>query len=118
MIPISEKDVEERIKKKEARKKTALFLSGIGGILYLFGASLIPITMGSANILLYLIAGVISLIGTGIGVVRIKIGGVVILISIPLSLIIVILLNPEVLPQIAGLAALLLMPLPFPTLCW
>ena len=110
VIPISEKEVEERLR----RKKIALILSGIGGILYLIGAFLIPITMGSANILVYIIAGVISLIGTGIGVVRIKIGGVVILISIPLSIIIVILLNLEILPQIAGLIALLLYPLPFP----
>ena len=123
MIPISEKEVEEKhtrettedFKKKDNKeiKSTGLILSGIGGILFLIETMLI-LTYRADIILLLIIAGITSLIGTGIGVKKIKIGGVVILISIPFSIITVALLNQWGIPQIAGNIASLLLPTPFP----
>ncbi len=124
MVPISEKEVEEShrreitedLKKKDNKdiKGIGLILSGIGGILFLIEIMFIPPYMADI-ILLLMIAGIISLIGTGIGVKKIKIGGIIILISIPFSIITVALLNQWVIPQIAGNIASLLLPSPFPT---
>ena len=102
MITISEKEVEEShrreitedLKKKDNKeiKSTGLILSGIGGILFLIEIMFIQTYMADI-ILLLMIAGIISLIGTGIGVKKIKIGDIIILISIPFSIITVALLN-------------------------
>jgi len=100
-----EKEVEERLrseiteefkkKKLRMRKKVALILSGIGGIIYLlqgiisFGVSFF--TSGNDLLLLgisYLIVGAISLLGIIKGVKKIKLGGMVILISILISIVI------------------------------
>ena len=123
MITISEKEVEEShrreitedLKKKDNKdiKDVGLILSGIGGILFLIEIMFIQTYMADI-ILLLMIAGIISLIGTGIGVKKIKIGGIIILISIPFSIITVALLNQWVIPQIAGNIASLLLPTPFP----
>jgi hypothetical protein len=123
VITISEKEVEEShrreitedLKKKDNKeiKSTGLILSGIGGILFLIEIMFI-LTYMADIILLLMIAGIISLIGTGIGVKKIKIGGIIILISIPFSIITVALLNQWVIPQIAGNIASLLLPTPFP----
>ena len=72
------------------RKKAGLILSGIGGTIYLL-ASLMGsyiLTYFGGGPLPFIITGVISLTGTGIGVKNIKKGGIIILISIPLSLVI------------------------------
>ncbi len=124
MIPISEKEVEEGhtrkttedFKKKDNKdiKDVGLILSGIGGILFLIEILFIPPYMPDI-ILLLMIAGIISLIGTGIGVKKIKIGGIIILISIPFSIITVALLNQWGIPQIATTISSLLLPSPFPT---
>ncbi len=123
MITISEKEVEEShrreitedFKKKDNKdiKGVGLILSCIGGILFLIEILYIPANMPDI-ILLLMIAGIISLIGTGIGVKKIKIGGIIILISIPFSIITVALLNQWGIPQIAGNIANLLLPSPFP----
>jgi len=123
VITISEKEVEEShrreitedLKKKDNKdiKDVGLILSGIGGILFLIEIMFIQTYMADI-ILLLMIAGIISLIGTGIGVKKIKIGGIIILISIPFSIITVALLNQWVIPQIAGNIASLLLPTPFP----
>ena len=124
MITISEKEVEEShrreitedLKKKDNKdiKDVGLILSGIGGILFLIEIMYIPANMPDI-ILLLMIAGIISLIGTGIGVKKIKIGGIIILISIPFSIITVALLNQWGIPQIAATISSLLLPSPFPT---
>ncbi len=123
MITISEKEVEEShrreitedSKKKDNKdiKGVGLILSGIGGILFLIEIMYIPAYMADI-ILLITITGIISLIGTGIGVKKIKIGGIIILISIPFSIITVALLNQWGIPQISGNIASLLLPTPFP----
>ena len=80
-----------------SRKKlkiVALILSGIGGAIYLFYGLILPYYYPVKPSVI--ITGVISLIGTGIGVKKIKIGGIIILISIPLSLVLgtIIYFNP------------------------
>ena len=76
------------------RKKAGLILSGIGGIIYLFSSfNYILIYLG-IGVLPFILAGVISLIGTGIGVKNIKKGGIIILISIPISIVLGIIFNP------------------------
>ena len=86
-----------------SRKKIGLILSGIGGAIYLlsgFGFYYVlryfGIRFGS---LPFIITGVISLIGTGIGVKEIKIGGIIILISIPLSFVIGFIVSPYITTQ-------------------
>ncbi|GAH02777.1 unnamed protein product, partial [marine sediment metagenome] len=76
--------------KMERRKKAGLVLSGIGGTIYLLGSSVLggSIRFSDIGFLLFILTGVISLIGMGIGVKKIKIGGKIILISIPLPLVI------------------------------
>jgi len=78
------------------RKKAGLILSGIGGTIYLLSSlmlSYVLIYMG-IGFLPFILTGVISLIGTGIGVKNIKKGGIIILISIPLSFLIVSIVSP------------------------
>ena len=72
----------------ERRKKAGLVLSGIGGTIYLLGSFNYILVYLGLGYLPFIIAGVISLTGTGIGVKYIKKGGVIILISIPLSFVI------------------------------
>ena len=111
VIPISdkehnhEKEVEDRLRKEITedlkkkklglRRKAGLILSGIGGIMYLLSGIILLITplwhyfVGAFSIP-YLITGAISLMGIIIlkGLEKIKIGGTVILISIPISIVI------------------------------
>ena len=86
-----------------SRKKIGLILSGIGGAIYLlsgFGFYTVlryfGIRFGS---LPFIITGVISLVGTGIGVKKIKIGSIIILISIPLSFVIGFIVSPYITRQ-------------------
>ncbi|NHJ19683.1 MAG: hypothetical protein EAX91_01980 [Candidatus Lokiarchaeota archaeon] len=89
------------------KKVAALILSGIGGGIYLFVGIMFRVGWWSSVSPTLIAAGIISLIGTGIGAVRIKIGGVVILLSIPLSILIGI---------SGGIYSILfvLIPVPFP----
>jgi hypothetical protein len=103
--PNHKKDVEDRLrreitselkkKKERTRKITGLIISGVGGILYLI--RMLFFGIGDQFLLFltipFLIVGAISEIGTIIAAFRVKIGGVVILTSIPISLVIGILLN-------------------------
>jgi len=99
-----EKELEQRLRreiteefKKGSRRKKGLRLSGIGGILYLLAGIIFfisgPYMMGHLAAPL-LITGAISLMGTIIGAIKIKIGGTVVLISIPISILISYTLNP------------------------
>jgi len=78
------------------RKKAGLILSGIGGTIYLLASLMLSYLLVYLGIgfLPFILTGVISLTGTGIGVKNIKRGGIIILISIPLSLVIGIIFNP------------------------
>ena len=77
------------------RKNAGLIISSIGVIAYLihsiviywftWGMGILPLTT--------LLTGVISLLGIIIGVDRIKLGGLVMLISIPLSIVSILILN-------------------------
>ena len=88
MKNIGKKSIEAKKKKAISRNNPELILSGIGGVIYLFfGITLSNPYYYGSSILPALITGVISLVGTGIGVKKKKIGGIVILISIPLSLV-------------------------------
>ena len=69
------------------KKVAGLILSCIGGVIYLFEGILLQVGWFSAVSPSLIIAGIITLVGTGIGAFNAKIGGVVILISIPLALI-------------------------------
>jgi len=103
--PNHEKEVEEGLrreskeefkkKKGKSRKITGLIISGVGGILYLIEVLFFGI--GDQFLLFltipFLIVGAISETGTIIAAFRVKLGGVVILTSIPISLVIGILLN-------------------------
>lgn len=146
MIPISdkehnhEKEVEERLrreiteeflkKKLGLRRKIGLILSGIGGIIYLLEGimffSVIFSTSSTNNLMLligisYLIVGAISLMGTIIAAKKIKLGGRVILISIPISIVITLVtFNFYTLYSINLYYAIMyiilpIMPIPFPT---
>jgi len=81
----------------ESRKKKAgLILSGIGIFLYLLKGSIYIIFIYPMDVIFslsLLFTGVISLIGIIIGVKEIKIGGAVILISIPISIVYISILN-------------------------
>ena len=103
------------------KKKVSLILSCIGTILYLLSGS-IPLFLLYPVDLFYslslLLIGVISLIGTIIGVKEIKSGGAIILISIPFSIICMSILSffPG---NFAGytfydIVAFLLFPIPYP----
>jgi len=83
------KEITEDFKKKKLglRRKAGLILSGIGGIMYLLnGIIFFAAFMGFD----YLIIGTISLIGIILikGFEKIKLGSVVILISIPISIVV------------------------------
>jgi len=74
-----------------SRKIVALFVSCLGGGIYLsFGVMMYFAQTGSSPVIYIplLIAGAVVIMGTIIGVIRIRIGGVIILSSIPLSIII------------------------------
>lgn len=85
------------LKKKEmkSRKKAGLILSGIGNVIYLLtGFSYVFFVIGGGNLRLPLLfIGIFSLTGILIGVNDIKEGGAVILISIPLSVVYIFILN-------------------------
>jgi hypothetical protein len=116
-----DKEVEDRLKseitedfkkKMGSRRKIGLILSGIGGILYLLLSS-IAFLMSSwfgDFFISPLIAGAISLIGTIIAIKKAKIGGTVILLSIPISMVSALFLLHTYLNLILNL----LMPIPFP----
>jgi len=104
-----EKEVEERLrreikedfkkKKGRTRKLAGLIISGVGGLLYLingFVYTFIPLVFISWLIVPFSIAGVIALIGPVIGIFKVKIGGVVSLIVLPISLVIGFVLSHNV----------------------
>ena len=88
-----------------SRKKASLILSVIGVFLYLLIGNI-------------LFTGVISLIGTIIGAKKIKIGGAVILISIPISIVFTLILNfmLEYIPYYTfqEISFFVLYPIPYP----
>jgi len=96
----SENSEEFNIEKKEIKNKlklVALILSGIGGILYLITVFIVLDSSMWAypNVSMpFLIAGVISLMGTITGVKNIKIGSVVILLSLPVTFLIGLMFSP------------------------
>ena len=146
VIPISdkehnhEKEVEERLKREITeeflkkklglRRKIALILSSIGGIIYLLegimfcGVMFFTSSTDSLMFLIsisYLIIGEISLMGTRIAAKKIKLGGRAILISIPISIFITLVtfnfytLNSIYLFYAIVYIILPMMPIPFPT---
>ena len=103
----------------KSKKKAGLILSGIGEILYflngviycfLSGPEILPISL--------LLTGTISLIGTILEKKEIKIGGAVILISIPFSIGVISILNffLNYMPtfRIYDWFLLILYPIPYP----
>jgi len=133
VIPISdkehnhEKEVEDRLrseiteefKKKKwgsRRRKAGLILSGIGGIMYLLLSIYFYLARSWFELLIIptLITGAISLMGIIIGVKKIKIGGTVILFSIPLFIVIALIFgyHPS---QINWFLLVLLIPAPVPS---
>ncbi len=84
---------EMRNKGAESRRTVGLIAGGVGGILYLMiGLSQIKESLGnpylSYNGITALIAGIISMVGTLVGIRNIKAGGILNLASIPTSLVI------------------------------
>ena len=78
------------------RKKAGLILSGIGVFLYLLSGNIYIFLLYPTPViysLLLLFTGAISLVGTIVGVKVIKKGGAVILISIPISIFLILILN-------------------------
>lgn len=138
MIPFSEeehnheKKVEERLRreiKEDFKKKTGrtrklsgLIVSGVGGILYLINGFIylsIPLEFISWLIIPFSIAGVISLIGLVIGIFKVKIGGVVNLLVIPISIIIGVIMSYNLpypyLPHFTVIVVeYLILPIPLP----
>ena len=78
-----------------SRKIAGLILSSIGALIYiLYGIIFVGFISPTEFMFLALtIEGYISLMGTLIGVIKIKMGGVVILISIPLTIFFALVLN-------------------------
>ena len=131
-----EKEVVERVKreiKEESKQKkgkslrmVGIIMSGIGGLLYLiFGFIYLFFSMSYFVWLAIplLIAGAISQTGTIIAIYKVKIGGVIILTSIPISIGIGIILSlfigpfPYYYPSFYGVLMtiqLILYPIPFP----
>ena len=129
-----EKELVERLKreikaefKKEkggARRTAGLIMSGVGGIIYLIpGFMYLILSLGygssyySTITFPLLIAGAISIIGTIVGLSEIKIGGIIIVSAIPISLvigIILVLLGSYYWYNVFNMFFTLLLPLPFP----
>ena len=106
-----EKEVEERpriesveelsVKKKEPRSKLkvlGLILNSIGGILYLLTVFMVVQTETGSNYpaasMPFIIAGVISLMGTITGAKDIKMGSMMILLSLPVTFLIGVIFSP------------------------
>ena len=125
----SEKDVEEKfrnenieefnLKKQETRKKLkviALIISGIGGILYFIAVFMVLNTeMGlyPSSSMPFLVAGVISIVGTIIGVKNIKLGSMIILLSLPSTFMIGLMFSPY-LDFYLSLITYVFIPIPLP----
>ena len=107
----SEEEVEERfrsenteefnMKKKEPRSKLkvlGLILNSIGGILYLLTVFMVTQTETGSNYpnasMPFIIAGVISLMGTITGARDIKMGSMMILLSLPVTFLIGVIFSP------------------------
>jgi len=78
------------------RKKGGLIVSGIGASLYIFQGSIFLLLLSPTPVILsvsLLFTGAISLLGMVIGINGIKVGGAITLISIPISIIYMIILN-------------------------
>ena len=107
----SEEEVEERfrsenteefnIKKREPRSKLkvlGLILNSIGGILYLLTVFMVTQTETGSNYpnasMPFIIAGVISLMGTITGARDIKMGSMMILLSLPVTFLIGVIFSP------------------------
>ena len=116
----SENTEEIQIEDKEPKKKiklTGLILNSIGGILYLLTVFMVTQTETGSNFPAaswpFLIAGVISLIGTMIGVKNIKAGCLIILLSIPFTFAIGLILF-RYLDCFMCLIGFVLVPIPLP----
>ena len=104
-----------------SRKKASLILSVIGVFLYLLIGNIYIFLLSPTPViysLSLLFTGVISLIGTIIGAKKIKIGGAVILISIPISIVFTLILNfmLEYIPYYTfqEISFFVLYPIPYP----
>ena len=88
--------ISEEVQRKKmlARKRAGLILAGIGGLLYLIGGIIFATKdyfyFGIGFPLSYLVTGITLIIGTIIGFNQIKLGGTIILISIPVAILITI----------------------------
>jgi hypothetical protein len=128
-----EKDVEDRVrreitgelkkKKGKTRKTAGLIISGVGGILYIInGFIFFVLGAGYYSWLLIpsLIAGITSEIGTIIGIFKVKIGGLISLSSIPISLVIGIIISFNIpnyyyyIPYTLIVVEIILLPMPLP----
>ncbi|NHJ19680.1 MAG: hypothetical protein EAX91_01965 [Candidatus Lokiarchaeota archaeon] len=89
---------EQRVKSGKSRKTAGVIISGVGAILYLiFGFFLLILGSGMGimrNIaIMMLIAGGISITGVIVAMYKVKIGGIITLISIPIAIVIGIILQ-------------------------
>jgi hypothetical protein len=99
------------------RKVAALILSGIGGAIYLFVGIILREGWFSPVSPALIAAGIISLGGTVIGAIRVKIGGWLIILTIPLSILVGTIFNLIAYSTIYGAIyslAFILVPIPFP----
>jgi len=110
-----EKEIKEELKKKGLRKKTGLTLSGIGGIIYLINGILLFGVAWIGNLSIpYLFIGITSLVGIGIGTKNTKMSGIVILISIPISIVITLpILNFPSIYYMIMIMFIMSIPIPF-----
>lgn len=104
------------------RKKAGLIVSGIGAFLYILWGGILLLLVGHPPVIQsvsLLFTGAISLLGIVVGVKEIKSGGVIILISIPISMIYILILNffLESITNIRSIdiIGILLYPIPFPS---
>jgi hypothetical protein len=100
------------------KKATAIILSAIGGGIYLFtGIGFYSITWLRLNSFVLLSTGIVSLLGAGIGIEKIKLGGWIVFLSIPFSILIgtlYVLINHDSIYGAIYCIPFLLYPLPFP----
>ena len=98
MISDLEQNYETEVEPRKKLNVTGLILTSIGGIFYLLTVFIVSQTETGANYPSsswpFLIAGVISLMGTIIGAKNIKFGSVIILLSLPVTFLIGLIFSP------------------------
>ena len=97
------REIQEELKEKKgkSRKSAGVIIAGVGAVLYLLPGFffLIPALIGASSSYMFnygitnLIAGGISLAGVIVGMYKVKIGGTITLISIPIAIVVGILLT-------------------------